>query len=40
LAAEQRVTQFQREDPLMRTTFFNKVSGPIVNKMFECGMIP
>jgi hypothetical protein len=24
----------------MRQAFFNKVSGPIVNKMFECGMIP
>ena len=34
------VMQFLREDPQMRTNFFNKVSGPIVNKMFECGMIP
>jgi hypothetical protein len=39
-AEEQRVMQFLREDPQMRTNFFNKVSGPIVNKMFECGMIP
>ena len=39
-AEEQRVMQFLREDPNMRTAFFNKVSGPIVNKMFECGMIP
>ena len=39
-AEEQRVMQFLREDPQMRTAFFNKVSGPIVNKMFECGMIP
>jgi hypothetical protein len=29
-----------RNDPAMRTAFFNKVSAPIVNKMFECGMIP
>ena len=39
-AEEQRVMQFLREDPQMRAAFFNKVSGPIVNKMFECGMIP
>jgi hypothetical protein len=29
-----------REDPQMRQAFFDKVAGPIVNKMFECGMIP
>jgi hypothetical protein len=29
-----------KSDPAMRTEFFNRVSGPIVNKMFECGMIP
>ena len=28
------------KDPQMRQAFFNKVSAPIVNKMFECGMIP
>jgi len=39
-AEEQRVMQFLREDPQMRKAFFDKVSGPIVNKMFECGMIP
>ena len=39
-AEEQRVMQFLRDDPQMREAFFNKVSGPIVNKMFECGMIP
>jgi ABC-type Fe2+-enterobactin transport system substrate-binding protein len=39
-AEEQRVVQLLREDPQMRTAFFNKVSAPIVNKMFECGMIP
>ena len=37
---EQRVVQLLQGDPAMRTAFFNKVSGPIVNKMFECGMIP
>lgn len=37
---EQRLVQLLRNDPQMRTAFFNKVSAPIVNKMFECGMIP
>ena len=37
---EQRVVGFLKSDPQMRTAFLNKVSAPIVNKMFECGMIP
>ena len=37
---EQRAVEMLRNDPAMRTSFFNKVSAPIVNKMFECGMIP
>jgi transposase-like protein len=37
---EQRAVQMLRQDPQMRQAFFNKVSAPIVNKMFECGMIP
>jgi hypothetical protein len=37
---EQRVIGFLKSDPQMRQAFFDKVSGPIVNKMFECGMIP
>ena len=37
---EQRVVQMLQQDPQMRQAFFAKVSGPIVNKMFECGMIP
>jgi hypothetical protein len=28
------------QDPQMRQAFFAKISAPIVNKMFECGMIP
>ena len=39
-AEEQRVIGFLQSDPQMRQAFFNKVSGPIVNKMFSCGMIP
>ncbi len=37
---EQRAISMLRSDPQMRQAFFNKISAPIVNKMFECGMIP
>jgi transposase-like protein len=37
---EQRAIQMLREDQQMRTAFFTKISAPIVNKMFDCGMIP
>jgi hypothetical protein len=37
---EQRVIKLLQSDPQMRQAFFNKISAPIVNKMFECGMIP
>jgi hypothetical protein len=37
---EQRAIKALQSDPQMRQAFFNKVSAPIVNKMFECGMIP
>jgi hypothetical protein len=37
---EQRAIGMLKQDPQMRTAFFNKVAAPIVNKMFECGMIP
>jgi len=37
---EQRAIQALRNDPQMRQAFFDKVAAPIVNKMFECGMIP
>ena len=39
-AQEQEAIQLLRGDPQMRTAFINKVAAPIVNKMFECGMIP
>jgi hypothetical protein len=39
-AMEQRAIQLLREDAGMRQEFFNRVSAPIVTKMFECGMIP
>ena len=37
---EQRAIQALKSDPQMRQAFFAKISAPIVNKMFECGMIP
>ena len=27
-------------DPQMRQQFFNQIAGPVMNKMFDCGMIP
>lgn len=37
---EQRVMGFLKNDPQMRQAFFNKIAGPVMNKMFDCGMIP
>jgi hypothetical protein len=37
---EQEMVQMLRGDPQIRTIFINKIAGPVVNKMFECGMIP
>jgi hypothetical protein len=39
-AEEQRVIGILKSDPAMRTEFLNRVAGPIMNKMFDCGMIP
>jgi hypothetical protein len=39
-AEEQRVIGLLKQDPAMRTEFVNRVAAPIVNKMFECGMVP
>jgi hypothetical protein len=37
---EQRLIGFLKSDPKMRQVFFDKIAGPVMNKMFECGMIP
>ena len=37
---EHRVIELLHNDPQMRTAFLNRVAAPIVNKLFECGMIP
>jgi len=29
-----------QENPQMRTEFIDKIAAPVVNKMFECGMVP
>jgi hypothetical protein len=39
-ATEQEAIQKLRANPQIRTEFINKIAGPVVNKMFECGMIP
>ena len=39
-AEEQRDLGFLKNDPQMRQAFFNQIAGPVMNKMFECGMIP
>ena len=39
-AEEQQMINFLKTDPQMRTEFINRVAGPVVNKMFECGLIP
>ena len=37
---EQKFIAFLRSDPATRQAFINQIAGPVVNKMFECGMIP
>lgn len=39
-AEEQRVLGFLKQDAAARQEFFNKIAGPVMNKMFDCGMIP
>ena len=37
---EQELVQLLQQNPDLRTEFINKVAAPVVNKMFECGMVP
>jgi hypothetical protein len=37
---EQEAISILRANPQMRNEFINKIAAPVVNKMFECGMIP
>ena len=36
----QKVIEALKKDPQMRQHFLDRIAGPIVNKIFECGMIP
>lgn len=37
---EQRVLDLLNDEPQMRQDFLNQISGPVMNKLFVCGMIP
>ena len=37
---EKNLLEILKDDPQMRTAFIDKIAGPVVNKMFQCGMIP
>jgi len=37
---EQRAIQLLQQDPSLRQAFLNQIAAPVVNKMFQCGMIP
>jgi hypothetical protein len=39
-AQQQEMIQFLKSDPQIRTLFIDKVAPTIVNKMFDCGLIP
>ena len=37
---EKEAIQFLRNDSQARIGFINKIAAPVLNKMFDCGMIP
>ena len=37
---EKRAVEMLGADPKLRAEFFNRVGGAILDKLFECGMIP
>jgi hypothetical protein len=37
---EKAAAEYLRNDAQARAAFVNKVAAPVLNKMFECGMIP
>lgn len=39
-AEEQRVIGILQQNPQMRAEFINRIAGVVVNKMFDCGMVP
>jgi hypothetical protein len=37
---EKEAVEFLRNDSQARIFFINKIAAPVLNKMFDCGMIP
>jgi hypothetical protein len=37
---EQRVLDMLNDDPQLRQGFIDQVAGPVMNKLFVCGMLP
>ena len=37
---EKMAVEFLRNDSQARVAFIDKIAAPVLNKMFECGMIP
>jgi hypothetical protein len=37
---EKLAVEFLRNDSQARVAFIDKIAAPVLNKMFECGMIP
>lgn len=37
---EQRVLDMLNDDPQLRQGFIDQVAGPVMNKLFACGMLP
>jgi hypothetical protein len=37
---EKNLLQLLRDDAQMRKAFIDKIAAPVVNEMFECGMVP
>jgi hypothetical protein len=37
---EKQAIEFLRNDSQARISFINKIAAPVLNKMFDCGMIP
>jgi hypothetical protein len=37
---EKEAIEFLRNDSQARIFFINKIAAPVLNKMFDCGMIP
>lgn len=39
-AKEKEAIEYLRNDSQARIFFINKIAAPVLNKMFDCGMIP